>query len=97
MNPLKFTVWQVIAACLLKRHFGLRLNDTVLCEADTVEYLRVRGIRPYAAINDIVDRNNLTRLDSDTILPGTPYLSMRDEWAVFFHHDSIESLLQDIH
>ncbi|MBD2806414.1 TA system toxin CbtA family protein [Xenorhabdus szentirmaii] len=96
MEPLKLTVWQVIAACLLKRHFGLSLNDTVLCERDTVAYVMQRGIRPYQAINDIVDKYDLTRLDSGTMRPGTPYLRMRDEWDIFFHHDSLESLLLDI-
>ncbi|MBD2812882.1 toxin-antitoxin protein, partial [Xenorhabdus sp. Vera] len=47
MEPLKLTVWQVIAACLLKRHFGLSLNDTVLCERDIVAYVMQHGIRPY--------------------------------------------------
>ncbi|CDL83772.1 TA system toxin CbtA family protein [Xenorhabdus szentirmaii] len=97
MEPLKFTVWQVIAACLLKRHFGLSLKDTVLCETDTVAYVMQCGIRPYQAINDMVDKYNLNRLDNDTILPGTPYLQLRDEWDIFFHHGSIESLLSDIH
>ncbi|MBI6550561.1 TA system toxin CbtA family protein [Xenorhabdus lircayensis] len=96
MEPLKLTVWQVIAACLLKRHFGLSLNDTVLCERDAVAYVMQRSIRPYQAINDIVDKYDLTRLDSGTMRPGTPYLRINDEWDVFFHHDSLESLLLDI-
>ncbi|CDG16831.1 TA system toxin CbtA family protein [Xenorhabdus doucetiae] len=96
MEPLQFTVWQVIAACLLKRHFGLSLNDTALCETDTAESLRINGIRPFEAINGLVDKYDLTRLDGNTVSSRTPYLRIQDEWHVFFYHGSLEDLLRDI-
>ncbi|CDG22209.1 putative toxin-antitoxin system protein (fragment) [Xenorhabdus poinarii G6] len=96
MEALQLTVWQVIAACLLKRHFGLSLNDTVLCETDTAESLRINGIRPFEAINGLVDKYDLTRLDSNRVPCRPPYLRIQDEWHVFFHHGSLEELLRDI-
>ncbi|WP_374052823.1 hypothetical protein [Xenorhabdus taiwanensis] len=42
----------MITSALLKRHSGLSLNDTVLCETDTVAGLMAHGIRSSDAIND---------------------------------------------
>ncbi|WP_426576159.1 TA system toxin CbtA family protein [Xenorhabdus stockiae] len=42
----------MIAAALLKRHSGLSLNDTALCETETVTELIASGIRPFDAINE---------------------------------------------
>ncbi|WP_340621596.1 TA system toxin CbtA family protein [Xenorhabdus siamensis] len=84
MAPLRLTVWQVIAGMLLKRHFGLNLEDTALCETDTVAELIQNGIRPSEAINELVDKYDLTRLNAPVITPGTPYLEVHDELMVIF-------------
>ncbi|WP_338860828.1 hypothetical protein [Xenorhabdus griffiniae] len=42
----------MIAAALLKRHSGLSLNDTALCETETVTELIAHGVRSSEAIND---------------------------------------------
>nr|WP_187650638.1 TA system toxin CbtA family protein [Xenorhabdus indica] len=82
MEPLRLTVWQVIADMLLQHHFGLRLNDTALCETETVTELIASGIRPSDAINERGDKYDLTRLDASAMTPGTPYLGVHDELTV---------------
>ncbi|AOM41300.1 MULTISPECIES: TA system toxin CbtA family protein [Xenorhabdus] len=84
MTTLRLTVWQVIAAALLKRHFGLSLTDTALCETDTVAALIARGVRPSEAINELVDKYDLIRLNTQVILRSTPYLDIHDELTVIF-------------
>ncbi|MDC9591681.1 TA system toxin CbtA family protein [Xenorhabdus sp. XENO-10] len=84
MEPLRLTVWQVIAAALLKRHFGLSLNDTALCETDTVTELIANGVRPSDAINELVDKYDLTRMNASAMTHSTPYLGVHDELMVIF-------------
>ncbi|CBJ80595.1 putative toxin-antitoxin protein [Xenorhabdus bovienii str. Jollieti] len=84
MTTTRLTVWQVIAAALLKRHFGLNLTDTVLCETGTVAALIARGVRPSEAINELVDKYDLIRLNTQVILRSTPYLDIHDELTVIF-------------
>ncbi|CDG22532.1 putative toxin-antitoxin protein [Xenorhabdus poinarii G6] len=84
MTTLRLTVWQVIAAALLKRHFGLSLTDTVLCETDTVAALIARGVQPSEAINELVDKYDLIRLNTQVIPRSTPYLDIHDELTVIF-------------
>ncbi|WP_431768991.1 TA system toxin CbtA family protein [Xenorhabdus nematophila] len=82
MEPLGLTVWQGIAEALLQRHFGLSLTDTALCETDTVAELIAHGVRPCEAINTLVDKYDLTRLDTAAVPRSTPYLDTHDELAV---------------
>ncbi|WP_408672990.1 TA system toxin CbtA family protein [Xenorhabdus cabanillasii] len=84
MTTARLTVWQVIAAALLKRHFGLNLTDTALCETDTVAALTTRGVRPSEAINTLVDKYGLTRLHAQADPRSTPYLDIHDELTVIF-------------
>ncbi|MEX0446285.1 TA system toxin CbtA family protein [Xenorhabdus sp. SGI246] len=84
MAPLRLTVWQMIAAALLKRHFGLSLNDTALGETDTVAEMITRGVLPSEAINELVDKHDLTRLNTQVIPRSTPYLGIHDELIVIF-------------
>ncbi|PHM24811.1 TA system toxin CbtA family protein [Xenorhabdus budapestensis] len=92
MAPLRLTVWQVIAGTLLKRHFGLNLDDTVLCEADTVAELMAHGVQPFEAINELVDKYDLTRLNAQS-MSSTPYLGIHDELKVIFDSGITETLL----
>ncbi|KLU15814.1 MULTISPECIES: TA system toxin CbtA family protein [Xenorhabdus] len=93
MAPLRLTVWQVIAGTLLKRHFGLNLEDTVLYEADTVAELMAHGVQPFEAINALVDKYDLTRLDAQDMQGSTPYLGIHDELRVLFDCGITETML----
>ncbi|PHM26642.1 TA system toxin CbtA family protein [Xenorhabdus ehlersii] len=93
MALLRLTVWQVIAGTLLKRHFGLNLNDTALCDADTVAELMASGVQPFEAINALVDKYDLTRLNAQGIQSSTPYLGIHDELRVIFDSGITETLL----
>ncbi|MDE9536475.1 TA system toxin CbtA family protein [Xenorhabdus bovienii] len=94
MTTLRLTVWQVIAAALLKRHFGLSLTDTALCETDTVAELIARGVRPSEAINALVDKYDLTQLNTQVIPRSTPYLDIHDELTVIFDSGLAEMLFR---
>ncbi|PHM47662.1 TA system toxin CbtA family protein [Xenorhabdus miraniensis] len=94
MAPLRLTVWQVIAGTLLKRHFGLSLNDTALCEADTVAELTAQDVLPFEAINELVDKYDLTRLDAQAVPRSTPYLGLHDELQVIFDSGIAETLFR---
>ena len=71
--------WQATASELLGRHFGLTLNDTDLCDEACVMQLHSACIRPFEAINDLVDKYHLTHLNSSDFLPRSPYLNEADE------------------
>ncbi|MCP9268240.1 toxin [Xenorhabdus sp. XENO-1] len=94
MEPLRLTVWQMIAAALLKRHFGLSLNETALCETDTVAELIAHGVLPSEAINELVDKYDLTRLNTQVIPRSSPYLGIHDELTVIFDSGLAEMLFR---
>ncbi|WP_413715386.1 hypothetical protein IBZ12_21085 [Serratia ureilytica] len=71
--------WQMLAGRLLAKHFGLTLNDTDLCEADCVMALQEAGMRPFEAINHLVDKYHLVRLDATPFTPSSPYLRPFEE------------------
>ncbi|TXE51907.1 hypothetical protein FOT57_22490 [Serratia ureilytica] len=74
--------WQTIAGRLLAKYFGLTLNDTDLCEAECVMVLQEAGVRPFEAINHLVDKYHLVRLDANPFTPSSPYLRKFEEWGV---------------
>ncbi|HGE6737081.1 TPA: TA system toxin CbtA family protein [Serratia marcescens] len=71
--------WQTLAGRLLAKHFGLTLNDTDLCEADCVMALQQAGVRPFEAINHLVDKYHLVRLGANLFTPSSPYLRHVEE------------------
>ncbi|HGM5166760.1 TPA: TA system toxin CbtA family protein [Serratia marcescens] len=73
--------WQILAGRLLAKYFGLTLNDTDLCEADCVMALQDSGVRPFEAINYLVDKYHLVRLDASPFTPSSPYLRPFEEWG----------------
>ncbi|BEM75235.1 hypothetical protein SME36J_51350 (plasmid) [Serratia marcescens] len=81
--------WQMLAGLLLAKHFGLTLNDTDLCEADCVMALQEAGIRPFEAINSLVDKYHLERLDANPFTSSSPYLRPFEERGAV---DDIEQL-----
>lgn len=74
--------WQTLAGRLLAKYFGLTLNDTDLCEADCVMALQQAGMRPFEAINHLVDKYHLVRLDANPFTPSSPYLRPFEERGV---------------
>lgn len=71
--------WQTIAGRLLAKYFGLTLNDTDLCEAECVMALQEAGVRPFEAINNLVDKYHLERLGANPFTPSSPYLRQVEE------------------
>lgn len=74
--------WQTIAGRLLAKYFGLTLNDTDLCEAECVMALQEVGVRPFEAINNLVDKYHLVRLGTHPFTPSSPYLRQEEELGV---------------
>ncbi|MFN1148897.1 TA system toxin CbtA family protein [Serratia liquefaciens] len=79
--------WQTIAGRLLAKYFGLTLNDTDLCEADCVIALQEAGVRPFEAINNLVDKYHLVRLGTNSFTPSSPYLRQEEELGVIGEHE----------
>lgn len=79
--------WQTLAGRLLAKYFGLMLNDTDLCEAECVMALQEAGVRPFEAINNLVDKHHLVRLRTNPFTPSSPYLRQVEELGVI---DEIE-------
>ncbi|GAA3592237.1 TA system toxin CbtA family protein [Gibbsiella greigii] len=75
-------VWQSTAGTLLAKYFGLMLNDTELCEEDCVIALQEAGIRPFEAINTLVDKYHLERIDGTGYQPLSPYIREVDELKI---------------
>ncbi|MFS7243901.1 TA system toxin CbtA family protein [Serratia proteamaculans] len=79
--------WQTIASRLLAKYFGLTLNDTDLCEAECVMALQEAGVRPFEAINNLVDKYHLVRLGTNPFTPSPPYLRQTEELGVIGEHE----------
>lgn len=77
MQTIQF--WQATASALLERHYGLTLNDTELCDETCVVALQKAGIKPFEAINDLVDRYHLTHLEDSDNGAKSPYLTAANE------------------
>ncbi|CNL80550.1 TA system toxin CbtA family protein [Yersinia aldovae] len=71
--------WQLTASALLSRHFGLTLNDTDFCEEACVVALSDAGIRPFEAINTLVDKYHLARQNDNAFQSLSPYLNAVNE------------------
>ncbi|EKN4037877.1 TA system toxin CbtA family protein [Yersinia enterocolitica] len=71
--------WQLTVSALLNRYFGLTLNDTDFCEEACVVALSTAGIRPFEAINSLVDKYHLARLNGNSFQQNSPYLNAADE------------------
>ncbi|RMN15934.1 hypothetical protein ALQ63_01205 [Serratia plymuthica] len=87
MMTIEQHYWQTIAGRLLAKYFGLTLNDTDLCEADCVIALQEVGVRPFEAINNLVDKYHLVRLGTNPFTPSSPYLRQEEELGVIGEHE----------
>ncbi|BBV00398.1 TA system toxin CbtA family protein [Providencia hangzhouensis] len=70
--------FQILVHQLLAAHFGLSLNDTSLCENAVVSRLIEDGISPVLAVNGLVDKYRLNKLNASECLPSSPYVSESD-------------------
>ncbi|WP_455816724.1 TA system toxin CbtA family protein [Pseudomonas cerasi] len=71
--------WQATASALLARHYGLTLNDTELCDETCVVALQKAGVKPFEAINNLVDKYHLTHLKDVVSRTRSPYLTAANE------------------
>jgi hypothetical protein len=55
--------YKAISEVLLKKYFGLELNDTRLCEDDYVKVLTDSGSEPFEYINEIAEDFSFDRID----------------------------------
>ncbi|WP_025121928.1 MULTISPECIES: TA system toxin CbtA family protein [unclassified Serratia (in: enterobacteria)] len=67
--------YQAIAAYLLEKHFGLTLNDTNLHDDAVVQELVELNVPVFEAINQLVDKYHLDRIDLNTWSPRSPLLT----------------------
>jgi len=72
-------LWQSIAGALLAKYFGVMLCDTDLCEKERVISLHTAGVRPFEAVNELVDKYQLERLDANPFRPCLPHLNAVNE------------------
>lgn len=79
MLSAKQQQWRSIVAILLNQHLGLALNDTSFCENACVRALHDAGIRPYEAVNAIIEKHKLTLLNDNPCKPHATSLSAVDE------------------
>lgn len=59
----KIQEFQQVSALLLRKHYGLGLGDTRLCEAPYVRILIQGSVRPFEYLNEHADDCNLDRVD----------------------------------
>ncbi|WP_371340771.1 TA system toxin CbtA family protein [Klebsiella quasipneumoniae] len=73
-------VWQQLLTYLLEHHYGLTLNDTPFHDNATIEEHIDAGITLTDAVNFLVDRYELVRIDRKgfTCQEQTPFLTATD-------------------
>lgn len=67
--------YQKIAAHLLGKYFGLTLNDTNLHDDAVVQELVELNVPVFEAINQLVEKYHLDRIDQNDWLPRSPLLT----------------------
>lgn len=68
--------YQTIAAHLLDKHFGLTLNDTNLHDDAVVLELVELNVPVFEAINQLVEKYHLDRIDQNAWSPRSPLLTV---------------------
>lgn len=78
LSPVQ--VWQQLLTYLLDHHYGLTLNDTPFHDDATIEEHIEAGITLADAVNFLVERYELVRIDRKgfTWLEQTPFLTATD-------------------
>ena len=74
------TIWQMLLTRLLKKHYGLTLNDTPFCDQTVIQEHIDAGITLANAINFLVEKYELVRIDRRGFSwqEQTPYLTIID-------------------
>lgn len=70
--------FQLLAHQLLSVHYGIALSDTGLCDDAVVSLLIEDGISALSAVNDLVGKYHLEKLNASYYLPASPYVSESD-------------------
>lgn len=61
--PSPVEIWQKLLTCLLAQHYGLALNDTPFSDAQVIQEHIDAGISLCDAVNFIVEKYELVRID----------------------------------
>lgn len=75
MDTTAIREYQKIAAFLLEKHFGLTLNDTNLHDDAVVQELVELNVPVFEAINQLVEKYHLDRIDQNEWSPRNPLLT----------------------
>ncbi|CAI2039927.1 Toxin YkfI [Serratia fonticola] len=75
MDTTAIREYQKIATYLLEKHFGLTLNDTNLHDDAVVQELVELNVPVFEAINQLVDKYHLDRIDQNAWSPRSPLLT----------------------
>ena len=78
--PTPTSVWQTLLTCLLEKHYGLSLNDTLFCDETVIQEHIDAGITLVDAVNFLVERYELIRIDRKgfTWQEQSPFLTATD-------------------
>ena len=73
-------VWQMLLTRLLKKHYGLTLNDTPFCDQTVIQEHIDAGITLANAVNFLVEKYELVRIDRNGFNSQVqaPYLTATD-------------------
>ncbi|EOZ3193146.1 hypothetical protein J8Z86_04270 [Yersinia enterocolitica] len=75
MDTNEIREYQTIAAYLLNKHFGLTLNDTNLHDDAVVQELAELNVPVFEAINQLVEKYHLDRIDQNAWSSRSPLLT----------------------
>ncbi|VXD06743.1 conserved hypothetical protein [Enterobacterales bacterium 8AC] len=75
MDTTAIREYQTIATYLLEKHFGLTLNDTNLHDDAVVQALVELNVPVFEAINQLVEKYHLDRIDQNEWSPRSPLLT----------------------
>lgn len=75
--------YQEVASVLLRKHYGITLNDTDLCEETVVRQYVKQGARPFEVIAEHADDVGMVRVDKEGFygIPSTSEITAEDEEA----------------
>lgn len=78
--PSPVTIWQTLLTCLLEQHYGLALNDTPFSDESVILEHIEAGITLVDAVNFLVEKYDLVRIDSRVFgwLELSPYMRTVD-------------------
>ena len=68
LSPVE--AWQKLLSYLLQRHYGLELNDTPFSDDTVIQEHIDRSLSPMDAVNFIVERCGLVRIDRQGFTAG---------------------------